>query len=248
MIRLFTTWYPCADPNRHGEMSLALENNLKNPALGQVCILREGQADLPSSEKLQVRDIASRPNFTDFFVWIKERQGPDDIALIANTDIWFDQSIVLAEQFLKSNQCWALARWDCRKSGSVLFDRNDSQDAWAFRGELRDISGDFLLGAPRCDNRLLYELQAANYETLNPAFSVTCHHQHNEEPREYAETNQQGFVDAPYRYLWPHNLLPAWQTPWHNLRSSHKVRWQIDPRKISHSLPVRAWRRLTNAQ
>jgi len=243
MLRLFTTWYDCADDIRRRELVTALRNNVDNPSVDQVCVLREGDADMiVESNKLVARDIDRRPNFEDFFWWINELQGDDDLAVIANTDIWLDKSIELAKEYLKLEECWALARWDKHQGKLQLFDRNDSQDAWVFRGPLRAMSAAFPLGGIRCDNRLLYELQTAGYETYNPSFQVRVHHEHDTPVREYATENQKGYVEVPYRYIWPHNLLTRRETQRHNERSAIRLAWRIDPRQVEQSLPMRAWK------
>lgn len=245
MLRLFTTWYPCGDAQRRAELAEALQRNLDCAALDQVCILREGAAELPlASDKLVVREATGRPTFDDFWAWMDEVNDADDLAIVANSDIWFDASIGLAKTHLSPGQCWALARWDCVQTPPVLFDRNDSQDAWVLRGQPRPINGDFFLGAPRCDNRLLYELQAAGYETRNPAFSVRAHHLHDREFAEYGGGVQPGFAEPPYRYLWPHNLLSRGDTAAHNATSPIKIEWRPDPRARERQLHRRAWRKL----
>ncbi len=242
MFRLFTTWYPCLDEHRQSELATAFCKNLTCPAVDQFCILREADAILPAEDpRIVIREINRRPLFEDFFAWIRKMQGDDDIAVIANTDIWLDASAGLADAYLPRDHCWALARWDCWTKKLELFDRNDSQDAWFFRGPLKQIRGDFPLGGIRCDNRLLYEIQQAGYLTRNPAFSVICHHQHDEPPRDYAEENHAHYVEGPYRYLWPHNLLGCRETRRHNATSSIPISWRIDPREVQKSLPARAW-------
>lgn len=242
MLRLFSTWYPCDEPGRQNEMTAALRYNLNCPAVDAVCLLREGEAPLPlESPKLTVREVGQRPSFKEFFAWIAEVQEESDIAVIANSDIWLDDSIALAKSYLQPQECWALARWDQRGAKPELFDRNDSQDAWVFHGPLKPIEGDFHLGGIRCDNRLLHELKSAGYIVKNPAFSVIIHHEHNEAPREYSTDNQPGYVDGPYAYQWPHNLLSLSETRRHNAKSGATIRWRVDPRQVKRSLPMRAW-------
>ncbi|WP_309400645.1 hypothetical protein [Cerasicoccus maritimus] len=245
MLRLFSTWFPCADKHRHDEFLEAVNRNLSCDAIDQLCILREGEAELPEHPKLVVREIQHRPLFNDFFAWINELQTEEDIAAIANTDIWLDETISLAHKHLTPQNAWALGRWDSWTQKPQLFDRNDSQDTWVFRGPLRHMNGGFPLGAPRCDNRILYEMQEAGYLVKNPAFSIICHHQHDEPPRAYLEVDSSFEAPPPYRYLYPENLMSYSEIRRHNAQSPIKLHWQIDPRKIQRTLPYRAWLRLT---
>lgn len=225
-----------------------LELNLSCPQIDEVCLLVEGSADsLPSSSRLTTRQITRRPAYQDFFNWINEIAGSGDLSAIANADIWFDGSIAAAARALEPGVSFALARWD----GLRLFDRNDSQDTWIFRGQVSGVRGDFSVGLPRCDNRLLYELEQSGYHVRNPAFSIITHHLHSGARGEYADGNTGDFVPPPYRYLWPHNLWSLPETWVHNLRfPGERVGWRYDRRRAARTLPARAiskaWRVATH--
>lgn len=235
MVRLFTSAYPEADPARRSEYAECLERNLANADISVVCIFVEGDCTLPESPKIESRPIADRPRYQDFFAWINEKASPADISIIANADIWFDGTLGAAADAIGANECFALSRWE---RGSVLY-RNDSQDSWMIRGKMRAVRGDFPTGVPRCDNRILFELQDAGYRVLNPAFAIRSWHVHAGERGEY-ESENGNFVAPPYRYLWPHNLWSWPRTAVHNLTSSGaRVTWRLDKRKIAASLPGR---------
>lgn len=247
MIRVFTTIFPVVDPARATEFGEALQRNAACPALDQIGLLAESGANPPvDSRKIRVRPVPHRPTYADFFAWISEIAGPDDISIIANSDIYFEDSLGTISRLLQPDDCYALSRWDVREDGSSqLFDRNDSQDAWIFRGPIREnFVADFPLGVPRCDNRLLHELVEAGYRVRNPAFSLRAYHLHAGARSEYGGTGE-NFVDPPYRYLYPHNLLSAPRTLWHNLRHpAERVGWRFDGRRVENLLPIRAARRL----
>ena len=193
------------------------------------------------------RRFQRRPTYQDYFQWANECvSGNDEVSVIANSDIYFDKTLLTLARCLRPNQCAALSRWDVQPDGtSRLFDRNDSQDVWVFRGKIRPIVADFCMGIPRCDNRMLYELRAAGYEVINPAFSVKVFHLHAGERGEYPGQIDGMHVDPPYAYLWPHNLLSLPATLWHRLRHPDvPLGWRIDWRKLQRSLPWRAVKRL----
>jgi hypothetical protein len=238
MIRLFTTAYPEAGPARRAELLECLRRNVACAAIGEVCILVEGNVDfLPDSPKMRTKAVGARPTYSNFFAWIAEAAASDDVSIISNSDIWFDESIAVANRVVGSRDCLALARW----SDGRLFNRNDSQDAWIFRGHLRMVAGDFPLGVPRCDNRLLYELQTAGYRVSNPAFSIRARHVHSGERGEYTHEGLAHSVAEPYRYLWPHNLWSLPRTLWHNaLHPAERIGWRFDRRRVERTLPFRA--------
>jgi len=238
MVRLYTTFY--RDPRRHrmAEYVECLNHNLACAAIDEVRVLVEGPENiLPASGKLRTMAIPRRPTYDDFFKWINESAAADDVSIIANADIWFDNSIGVSSRALGPRECFAMARWD----GATLFDRNDSQDCWVFRGPVDGVNGEFPIGIPRCDNRVLYELQAAGYRVRNPAFSIRAHHVHKGKRMEYATADLATCVAEPYRYLWPHNLWPMQKTLLHNtLHPAERVEWQFDLRRVARRLPFRA--------
>ncbi len=244
MIRLFTSCYAEQKPERIAELSQSLQRNLALPAVDKVSVFLEGvETAWVNSSKLICQSISRRPTYADFFQSANNLvTSDDDLSIVANSDIFFDCSLAAFGERLKLNQCAALSRWDVQPDGtSLLFDRNDSQDAWIFRGKIRPMNADFCVGIPRCDNRILYELRAAGYEVINPAFSVRAHHLHHGERGEYPGEIQGLHVDPPYNYLWPHNLRSLPATSLHNLRyPDSKLGWRIDWRKLQRTLPWRA--------
>jgi hypothetical protein len=245
MVRLFTSVYSERRPERRAEYLRALSTNLACPAIDGVFIFAEGGEDsLPGSAKLSIRPIRRRPTYEDFFAWANELAHPDDISIIANSDISFDASIGAAAHALRSRECYALARWE----DDGLFERNDSQDSWTFRGRITGVNAAFPVGVPRCDNRLLYELQSAGYRVLNPALTIVSRHHHAGQRGEYSDMNQGHFVEPPYRYMWPHNLWSLPMTVLHNLaHRDARVAWRVDRRKAAASLPMRVLRKMRYA-
>jgi hypothetical protein len=243
LIRLFTTWFPNADATRKSEFAECIRRNLTCAAIDEICVLAEESTDgLPSSDRLHTQIVKGRPHYDDFFRWIAKVVSNEDISIIANTDIWFGNDLGAVERALKGRDCFALARWE----PTGLFDRNDSQDCWIFRGQVTGVHGDFPLGVPRCDNRLLYELSSAGYRVRNPAFSIRANHLHARTFQEYSSGARDNFVASPYGYLWPGNLWPLPMVLVHNLvRPEARVAWRFDRRAILASYPLRAARKAT---
>lgn len=237
-VRLFTTFYREPRRARLAEYIECLNRNLASEVIDKVCVLVEASENiLPAAGKLEARLVAVRPLYDDFFTWINDFAGPNDVSVIANADIWFDHNLVAAARAIGTRECFALARWD----GDKLFDRNDSQDCWIFRGQVEGLRGDFPIGVPRCDNRMLYELEAAGYRVRNPAFSIRARHVHAGERGEYSNDNPAGSVAGPYRYLWPGNLWPLPRTLSHNaFHPGGRVGWRLDTRRLARALPFRA--------
>jgi hypothetical protein len=240
-IRLFTSLYDEKNAARSRELAESLRRNLHNPAFDEICVFVEGEAGAPApSERIQIRRSATRPTYADYFDWISELASPEDISILANSDIFFDSQIdVFRVWALPKGEALCLSRWETADKRPYLNDRNDSQDAWIFKGEVRDVAADFAVGVPRCDNRIAHQLEAAGYIVRNPAFSLRAFHLHAGRRYEYPLDHQENFVPPPYRYMWPHNLWSLPKTLAHNSRyPALRVFWRVDRRKLSRSLKL----------
>jgi hypothetical protein len=244
MIRLFLSVYDEQCTTRRREYKKCLELNLQNAHIDQICILREGSGNqLPDHKKIVSRAVADRPTYRDYLEWIAELAAEEDVSIIANSDIYFDRQLKFFDLWnLPHDTALALSRWDIQDDGSaVLYDHNDSQDAWILKGKPRDVDSHFPIGVPRCDNRIAAELELAGYTVLNPAFSLRSFHLHDGAARPYLDSTHSEVIPPPYKYVWPHNLLGPLQTLLHNIRhpDSH-LYWRFDRRNFSRWLPVRA--------
>lgn len=249
MIRLFTTAFAERNRVRRAEYAECLIRNLGCDGIDSVCVLAEGPVDFPRSQKLVVRKVETRPLYADYFGWIAELAGSHDISIIANADIHFDSSLrVLRHWTIPDRTVLALSRWEASPDGQLrLNDRNDSQDAWIFRGPPSAIFDEFQIGVPRCDNRLAKELEIAGYRVMNPAFTLRAIHLHAGSRDDYSEGHQSGFIDGPYGYVWPHNLLPLHYVI--RYRATHRdgtVAWQFDKRYWRRRLKIHWLERLSS--
>jgi len=244
MIRLFTTIYREENAERRDEFRKCLELNLACEFIEEICLLSEGGEEiLPDSSKFHIRRVKSRPTYENYFAWIAEVASADDVSIIANTDIFFNEQLALFSHWnMPRKTLFALSRWDqLGVLGCKLCDRNDSQDAWIFRGKPRGVYGAFQVGVPRCDNRIAAEFEKAGYTALNPSFSLRCFHIHNGPPRPYLDVCKLTEIPPPYKYVWPHNLFGFFGTILYNIKYPHgRMLWRFDNRKFFRWVLVRA--------
>lgn len=205
MIRLFTPWYEAGHPVRQAELQECLNHNLANPHFGQICLWQYSGKAPGANPKLCVRTENRQPTFDDFFAWAGSRCAPGEVAIIANTDVWFDETLPLTEN-IRPKQCFALLRWE---SNGRLFSvggnaRRDSQDAWVFRTPIPPVGADFGLGRLRCDNALAYRLWQLGFELRNPAKSIRIHHVHTSDirPSNYNQIR----IPPPWLHIEPAGL------------------------------------------
>ena len=140
----------------------------------------------------------SRLSFADFFSQVNLLAKESDISIIANSDIYFES--VDHFEMIKENEVYALSRWD----GNTLYDREDSQDAWLFRGKIKPIPDcNFGLGIPGCDNAIAERISRSGYTVLNPSKSIKAIHLHSSNIRNYGHRT---VVSKPYLLIKPHYL------------------------------------------
>lgn len=202
---LFINWYEEKNPKRAKELFTCLQKNIANTEIDFIVnisstpINQKGVIDAPYKDRL---------TFSDFFHCINKTIKEDDISIIANLDIFFDDTLLLAKA-IKKNQCYALSRWEINPDGSrgekQIQTRGDSQDVWIFKGHIKGIEGDFPLGKLGCDNRIAYEIKEAGYEVLNPSRTIKPWHLHNSGVRNYS-TIHRDKVSPPYHRIIPHPL------------------------------------------
>jgi hypothetical protein len=190
MIRLFFNYYEDKHPFRKREIDFCLQKNLDNPYIKTIII-----------------ESAIKPSYDYFFRKINEVTQDNDINIICNSDIFFDESIVLADQCLQKlcpKEMYALSRWDWHLNGTtVFFDRADSQDTWIVRGKVDNVQGNFTLGIRGCDNKIAYQFGQSGYRVRNPSKSIKTYHVHNSQVRNYTMAD---VVPPPYLTVDPTHI------------------------------------------
>jgi hypothetical protein len=173
-INLFSSYYQVSDPERQAEIDFCRKANNGNKFIDAIYYFEAG-----------------RPTYADFFSWMRE--FPNDINILANSDIYFDETLELVKS-IDVRTCYALTRWEEREEGIVPFEKGhthngakakQSQDVWVFLGEPRIKDGNFCLGQPGCDNKIAYLIRLNGYQVTNPSLSIRAIHRHKEDARTY---------------------------------------------------------------
>jgi len=187
VINLFINYYESADPKRKAELDYCYERNVENKNIDQIFTITCDQ----------------KPHYTQFFKVMRE--FPNDVNIVSNLDIYFDDTIKLAEN-IGLRDCYALTRWELFNNKIVFFEKRNtaahakhSQDVWIFRGAPR-FEAEFSMGVPGCDNRMAYLLKVQGYNTINPCYSIKCIHVHESDKR---PTHLHERVRGPYHWIEP---------------------------------------------
>ena len=133
----------------------------------------------------RVINLNGKPTFQEFF----EIAGrfAEDVNVVANLDIYFDQSIHLA-RWITDEVVYCLTRWEDDGKGNICtFAQRHyghpgdwSQDAWIFTGvKVQQTDAQFCMGERGCDNHLAYLFTKIGLQVQNPCEDIRAIHVHN---------------------------------------------------------------------
>lgn len=179
-IRLF--FYFLEDnSNRKPDIDLCLQKNLENRLYDTIVV-----------------DAEYTPTFSDIFSKINQIVNDEDISIICNYNTFFDNTVNLTNH-IKSNEMYALSRWNWINNNTISFsDTNSQQDAWVIRGKVKNVNGNFTVGKPGSDGRIAYEFQSAGYKVYNPSKSIKAYRLNISSP--YSEADR---IHGQYLYIDP---------------------------------------------
>ena len=196
---LIQQYYKSEQGRRHREIKTCLEKNLASPYIDRVVLLNEtAHADLPASEKLTTVLVGKRLTYYDAFVAAQTHVAAGDFVVIANSDIWFNETLLWLWRIPLKEQALflALLRWEDTASGSshIFGPRADSQDTWIVARDsltfpLVKEDLDYPFGQSGCDNAIALDMMRNKLVVVNPAYTIKTMHLHRSNVRTYDPKN-----------------------------------------------------------
>ena len=217
--------------DRHEEYLTCLRENLKNPHIEKIHIFLEYSQKRPpiedskivypqiekvSMEEHRVRDSSksylkvsdkSRVTFASLFKYARESLSGKD-CIIANSDIFFDETLEVINEADLGNTMICLSRWDIKEAlggqAVKLYNRPDSQDSWTFTSPVSkkiEEKSNFFLGRKGCDNALAWILHEDGMKLTNPAHQIITKHLHMVDYRTYQSYGSLLNLDDPEKGL-----------------------------------------------
>lgn len=204
-INLFMEYYLTKNEFRQKEIDFVLITNLQQKNLDHLYIIVHNKA-----EEAKVNSLSSilreshttpniilisnpRPTYGELFRIINQYAREDDINILANSDIAFDETIAAVKR-LRSNEAVALSRYNLQEytlplRGELESETKWTQDVWIIRGKAPGIleKVDFTTGILRCDNRIAHILVEAGYKVFNPCHNICIYHAHKSAIRNYTQ-------------------------------------------------------------
>lgn len=208
-MNLLVGFYNDANRSRTDEFIECVRRNVANAHLHSITIFLEDQVSAQetrilfptlSHSKVQLVEHGKRLTYAHAFDYANRHLAGAGV-IVANADIFFDETLALLESESLVGRMLCLSRWDEATDGSFRhFDRPDSQDAWILEAPWPRIDSDFCLGKPGCDSRIAYEAERAGLAVSNPSRSLRARHLHNSGIRHYTPAER---LSGPIR------LVPA---------------------------------------
>jgi len=182
-VYLFMSYFNTGNPSRQAELDECMRHNIADTNITKIYNL--GQ---PYNHPKVVNLDYDYPTYQDFVEEANLAGG--DYSIIANSDIYFDDTIKWIDKVDLTGTMLALSRYDMKGGKPVLFAYAHSQDTWIFKGRI-DLKGlNYQMGKPGCDNRLAYDAMLQGYKVLNPAKDIRTYHLHESNVRNYNESDR----------------------------------------------------------
>jgi hypothetical protein len=211
---LLTEYFESQNTERQREYLICLQQNILNPLIEQIhlFISDESKVDIQSG-KIIINKLEQRPTFFDIIKFCNEKLYGKP-CIIANLDIFFDETLNHLLEFDLGDKLIALTRWDLVKENDNWFMsfydqpwRNNyttamfSQDSWIFKSPVKiDERLNFPMGKPGCDNRISQIFHEMGYDVINPSKKIISKHYHQTNHRTY---NVMDTVPGPYLLISP---------------------------------------------
>lgn len=206
-MNLIIEYFQSRNHIRNGEYLYCLHQNIGVDEIDSIHIFVEEGSDLNfDSPKIKKIVVKERPTYQDLFEYCNQHLK-DEICIVANADIIFDDTLRYFESLDMTMQFYALSRWEISTNDGKNweiepFDNAASQDVWVFKTPvLSSCDMNYTMGKPGCDNKIPYHMRELGYTCRNPGKKVVTIHFHVSNFRTYSVKDDR--VPGPYLLIAP---------------------------------------------
>lgn len=162
-----------------------IHKNLLNRNFNKIVLFIEKGYEISlSSNKIEFVEFNDRISYKDWFFISKNN---DEIKILANSDIYFDESINYLKKINWNNTLVILSRKDLTKEGKIVdsevFYKSSkkinplcSQDAWAYKDNLGYFYCDYKLGYWNCESQLRNSAKKSGLNVKNLSEKINAIH------------------------------------------------------------------------
>ena len=206
-MNLIIEYFQSKNHIRNGEYLYCLHENIGIDEINNIYIFVEEGSDLNfDSPKIKKIVTKERPTYQDLFEYCNEHMK-DEICIVANADIIFDDTLRYFESLNMEKQFGGLSRWEISTNDGKNweiepYDNAASQDVWIFKTPvLTSDDMNYTMGKPGCDNKIFYHMRQLGYTCRNPGKKVITIHFHISNFRTYDWKSDR--VPGPYLLVAP---------------------------------------------
>ena len=182
-MNLLINYFKSSEKTRDKEYIFCLEENIKNEHIEKIFLFLEKEEHAPHIEsgKIEKIFVASRPTFQTLIDYANNNLS-GQVCILANSDIFFDETLGLAEDASLDKNFISLSRWDVKHDYTIEYydkdDRGWTQDAWIFKTPCPIKGADFVFGIFGQDNRIMKLAYDADLDVINPSQVIIVKHYH----------------------------------------------------------------------
>ena len=206
-MNLIIEYFQSRNHIRNGEYLYCLHQNIGVDEIDSIHIFVEEGSDLNfDSPKIKKIVVKERPTYKDLFEYCNKHMK-NEICIVANADIIFDDTLRFFESLDMTKQFYALSRWEISTNDGKNweiepFENAASQDVWIFKTPvLTSDQMNYTMGKPGCDNKIPYHMRELGYTCRNPGKKVVTIHFHVSNFRTYNVKDDR--VPGPYLLIAP---------------------------------------------
>ncbi len=181
---LLTTLYNEHNQKRIEEYQECLDRNCSNQYIKKIVVFLEGATKVNLKHpKIEIVPIKSRPSYRSFMQYALKKLH-HKVVMIANADIYFDQTLKLFNNYKWNNKFLALTRYEHYKNSTWKRHRN-SFDVWIYHTSLLNKypTQELQLGLPAHDVRFVYQMKKMGAIISNPSLSIKTWHIDSTSPK-----------------------------------------------------------------
>jgi hypothetical protein len=188
-INLITCFYVDSDFIRHAELRECLERNIKNPFFSKVFVLveegSENERILQETKVVAIPVPKGRQTYADF-VKVANQYCDGQLVVLANTDIYFDETLAFLHSVETSGRIYVSTRREVGMGGRSLWSyHQQASDAWVIEAPIQGVDLNIQLGKMGCESLFLGRMLRAGYAIENVSFDLKCYHLHLTAKRNY---------------------------------------------------------------